>query len=99
MGVRRAPPGVPLPPGGHPGIRVPAEARQELIEFLKERGVPTGIHFLGAHEFSFYRDARRGDLSVTDRVVREELTLPLWSYMDDEVLDRVAGAIREFFAA
>jgi dTDP-4-amino-4,6-dideoxygalactose transaminase len=80
-------------------IRVPAEARQELIEFLKERGVPTGIHFLGAHEFSFYRDARRGDLSVTDRVVREELTLPLWSYMDDAVLDRVAGAIREFFAA
>ena len=80
-------------------IRVPAEARQELIEFLKERGVPTGIHFLGAHEFSFYRDARRGDLSVTDRVVREELTLPLWSYMDDAVLDRVAGAVREFFAA
>jgi dTDP-4-amino-4,6-dideoxygalactose transaminase len=32
-------------------------------------------------------------------VVREELTLPLWSYMGDEVLDRVAGAIREFFAA
>jgi dTDP-4-amino-4,6-dideoxygalactose transaminase len=32
-------------------------------------------------------------------VVREELTLPLWSYMDDTVLDRVAGAIREFFGA
>jgi dTDP-4-amino-4,6-dideoxygalactose transaminase len=57
------------------------------------------IYFLGAHDFTYYRDARRGDLSVTDRVVREELTLPLWSYMGDEVLDRVAGAIREFFAA
>jgi dTDP-4-amino-4,6-dideoxygalactose transaminase len=79
-------------------IRVPGEVRQELIEFLKNRGVPTGIHFLGAHQFSFYRQARRGDLSVTDRVVREELTLPLWSYMDEAVLDRVAGAIREFFA-
>jgi dTDP-4-amino-4,6-dideoxygalactose transaminase len=79
-------------------IRVPAEVRQDLIDFLEARGVPTGIHFPGAHEFTFYRDARRGDLSVTDRVAREELTLPLWSYMDDEVLDRVAGAIREFFA-
>jgi dTDP-4-amino-4,6-dideoxygalactose transaminase len=78
---------------------VPAAARQELIEFLKARGVPTGIHFLGAHEFSFYRDARRGDLSVTDRVTRQELTLPLWSYMDDAVLDRVADGIREFFGA
>ena len=77
---------------------MPAETCQDLIEFLKQRGVPTGIHFLGAHEFSLYRNARRGDLSVTDRVVREELTLPLWSYMDEPVLDRVAGAIREFFA-
>jgi dTDP-4-amino-4,6-dideoxygalactose transaminase len=80
-------------------IRVPAAARQDLIEFLKARGVPTGIHFLGAHEFSFYRDARRGDLSVTDRVTREELTLPLWSYMKDAVLDRVADGIREFFGS
>jgi dTDP-4-amino-4,6-dideoxygalactose transaminase len=78
-------------------IRVPGEVRQELIEFLKDREVPTGIHFLGAHEFTYYRNARRGDLSVTDRVVREELTLPLWSYMDEPVLDRVAGAVRQFF--
>jgi dTDP-4-amino-4,6-dideoxygalactose transaminase len=79
-------------------IRVPAEARQDLIEFLKERGVPTGIHFLGAHEFSFYRGARRGDLSVTDRVTREELTLPLWSYMHEGDLDRVADGIAAFFS-
>jgi dTDP-4-amino-4,6-dideoxygalactose transaminase len=79
-------------------IRVPAEVRQDLIDFLKKRGVPTGIHFLGAHDFTFYRHARRGDLSVTDRVTREELTLPLWSYMDDAVLDRVADGITEFFS-
>ncbi len=79
-------------------IRVPAASRQELIEFLKQRGIPTGIHFLGAHEFTYYQDARRGDLSVTGRVVREELTLPLWSYMDESVLDRIANAIAEFFA-
>jgi dTDP-4-amino-4,6-dideoxygalactose transaminase len=78
-------------------IRVPGEVRQRLIEFLKARGIPTGIHFLGAHEFSYYKDARRGDLSVTDRVTREELTLPLWSYMDDAVLDRVATGIAAFF--
>jgi dTDP-4-amino-4,6-dideoxygalactose transaminase len=78
-------------------IRVPGEVRQDLIDFLKQRGIPTGIHFLGAHEFTYYRDARRGGLSVTDRVTREELTLPRWSYMDDAVLDRVAGGIAEFF--
>jgi dTDP-4-amino-4,6-dideoxygalactose transaminase len=80
-------------------IRVPAEARAALIAFLKQRGIPTGIHFQGAHEFTYYRDCRRGDLSVTDRVSRQELTLPLWSYMDDAVLDRVATAITAFFGA
>lgn len=43
------------------------------------------------------RSRRRGDLSVTDRVSREQLTLPLWSEMDDAVLDRVAAGIRAFF--
>ncbi len=79
-------------------IRVPAEVRQDLIDFLKKQGVPTGIHFLGAHDFTFYKNARRGDLSVTDRVAREELTLPLWSHMDDAVLDRVASGITKFFS-
>ena len=76
---------------------MPAESPPDLVEFLKERGIPTGIHFQGAHEFTFYRDARRGDLSVTDRVSREELTLPLWSYMDESVLDRVAAGVAAFF--
>src|SRR6266516_2398879 len=69
-------------------VRVPSESRAELVKFLEQRGIPTGIHFQAAHDFTFYRDARRGDLSVTDRVSREELTLPLWSYMDESVLDR-----------
>jgi dTDP-4-amino-4,6-dideoxygalactose transaminase len=78
-------------------VRVPAATRSALIDFLKRRGVPTGIHFLGAHEFSFYRDSRRGDLPVTDRVTREELTLPLWSHMREADLDRVVEGIAAFY--
>jgi len=80
-------------------IRVPAEARAELVTFLEQRGIPTGIHFQAAHDFTFYSQARRGDLSVTDRVSREELTLPLWSYMNEAVLDRVAAGVAAFFGA
>jgi dTDP-4-amino-4,6-dideoxygalactose transaminase len=32
-------------------------------------------------------------------VSREEVTLPLWSYMDEAVLDRVSDGIAEFFGA
>jgi dTDP-4-amino-4,6-dideoxygalactose transaminase len=80
-------------------IRVPADTRAELVAFLEGRGIPTGIHFQAAHDFSFYSRARRGDLSVTDRVSREELTLPLWSSMDDAVLDRVSAGVAAFFGA
>ena len=34
--------------------------RDDLIEHLKRRGIATGVHFLGAHEFSFYSGCRRG---------------------------------------
>jgi hypothetical protein len=49
---------------------------------LEELGVLHELRMLGvdlAHDFAFYSQAKRGDLSVTDRVPREELTLPLWS--------------------
>jgi dTDP-4-amino-4,6-dideoxygalactose transaminase len=78
-------------------VLVPAEARAELMAHLAARGIGTGIHFVGAHEFSFYRDARRGDLSVSERLSAEEVTLPLWSFMDDEVLERVIDGVRSFF--
>lgn len=80
-------------------LRVPAAARPGLVEHLRARGIDTGIHFfMGAHGFSQYRDSRRGDLSVTERVCHETLTLPLWSFMDQRVLDRVIDGVQSFFA-
>ncbi len=78
-------------------IRVSANVRAGLIEHLKRLGIATGIHFLGAHGFSFYKDCRRGDLSVTDRVTQQVLTLPLHPYMDESTLARVADGVRSFF--
>lgn len=71
--------------------------RQQLIDHLKARGIATGIHFLGAHDFSFYAGSRRGDLSVTEQVTRQVLTLPLHPYMGTEVLDRVIEGVVSFF--
>jgi len=71
--------------------------RRELIEHLKARGISTGIHFLGAHEFSFYADSRRGELPVTEQVTQQVLTLPLHPYMDAGTLDRVVSGVRSFF--
>jgi dTDP-4-amino-4,6-dideoxygalactose transaminase len=73
--------------------------RQALIDHLKARGISTGIHFLGAHEFSFYAGSRRGELPVTEEVTTQVLTLPLHPYMDDATLARVVAGVRSFFGA
>lgn len=80
-------------------IRVSDAARRaDLIQHLKADNIASGIHFLGAHELSFYRSSRRGDLSVTERVTQQVLTLPLHPYMQDTDLDRVITSIQKFFA-
>ena len=71
--------------------------RARLVEHLKSAGVATGIHFQGAHEFSYYRNSRRGDLSVTHAAADRVLTLPLHSYMSEADLDRVVSAVTSFY--
>jgi dTDP-4-amino-4,6-dideoxygalactose transaminase len=77
-------------------VREPGQ-RQALIDHLKGQGISTGIHYSGAHEFSFYRDSRRGDLTETELAASQVLTLPLHPYMDRVTLDRVIDGIRSFF--
>ena len=78
-------------------IRVPESERDALRAYLSEHGVDTGIHWQPGHWFSLLGDCRRGDLSVTDRVGREILSLPLHSLMREETIDQVVSEIRHFF--
>jgi dTDP-4-amino-4,6-dideoxygalactose transaminase len=73
------------------------ERRNALIEHLSSQGVATGIHFLGAHEFTFYADCRRGELPVTELATQQVITLPLHPYMDAETIGRVTSAVQSFF--
>ena len=64
---------------------------------LKSLGVSSGLHFQGAHDFSYYAKCRRGDLSTTQAVSDQVITLPLHSYMSEPTLVRVASAVRSFY--
>jgi len=78
-------------------IRVPGDKREALRAFLKQQGIDTGIHWQPGHWFTLLKDCRRGDLSVSDKVGHEILSLPLHSLMQPETIDRVVGVIAEFF--
>jgi dTDP-4-amino-4,6-dideoxygalactose transaminase len=79
-------------------IRVPQEDRDSLRAFLADRGVDTGIHWQPGHWFTLLKDCPRGDMTVTDRVGNEVLSLPLHSCMEESTLDRVTEGIRAYFA-
>ena len=78
-------------------IRVPAETRDSLRSFLRERGIDTGIHWQPGHWFTLFQSCRRGDLSVTDQVGKEILSLPLNSNISEKSLTRVVEGISSFY--
>lgn len=77
-------------------IRVPNHQRQALRDHLKTQGIDTGIHWQPGHWFNLLKDVRKGDLTVTEEVGQEVLSLPLHSRMATETVERVCGAIHQF---
>ena len=78
-------------------VRVPAHERDAFRAHLASRGVDTGIHWQPGHWFTLLKDCRRGDLSISDRVGSEVVSLPLHSMMPRETLDRVIAAVIAFW--
>ena len=80
-------------------IRVPEKHRDDLRKFMLQEGVDTGIHWQPGHWFMLLKDAKRGDMEVTERVGREVLSLPLSSQITEEDIRHVTRAIKQYFAA
>jgi len=78
-------------------LRILDGKREALIEHLRNLEVDVGIHFIPVHTHSYFTNSRSGDMSVTDKVRREVLTLPLHSNMKPEFVKRVIEGITSFF--
>jgi dTDP-4-amino-4,6-dideoxygalactose transaminase len=97
-------PGVKTPSSDFSGVspfiyslRIRDGKRQALVDHLRALQIDAGIHFVPVHKHTFFKDARRGDMSVTDRVVEEVVTLPLHSCMREDFVERVIDGVRSFF--
>jgi dTDP-4-amino-4,6-dideoxygalactose transaminase len=78
-------------------IRVPADRRDDLRKHLSDNGIDTGIHWQPGHTFTLLKDCRRGDVSVTDEIGGELLSLPLHSLMPESTVARVCDGVISFF--
>ena len=72
-------------------------ASHSLRDFLKAEGVDTGIHWQPGHWFTLWQRLPAGDLTVTDRVGAEILSLPLHSKMPLATVHQVADKVHTYF--
>ena len=81
---------------------VESDARDELQKHLSAAGVQTGIHYpVPVHLQPAYAALghKAGDFPVAERQAARVLSLPMFPELTSEQIERVAGAIGEFYAA
>ncbi len=76
-------------------VRDPAD-RNPLMEYLKARGISTGMHYIPNHLYQMYKPYVNGSLPVTERVWRRLITLPLFPDLADDQQDTIINAIRSY---
>ncbi|HBH81364.1 MAG TPA: UDP-4-amino-4,6-dideoxy-N-acetyl-beta-L-altrosamine transaminase, partial [Nitrospira sp.] len=73
-------------------------SRDEFIRQLQEAGVGCSVHFIPLHLHPYHRDKgsyRPEDLPVSSRVFQRIVSLPLYSKMTEDEIDRVIGIVRD----
>jgi dTDP-4-amino-4,6-dideoxygalactose transaminase len=79
-------------------VQVPK--RDELQAWLKERGIFTGIHYPVPNHLQPAMKSlgyKQGDFPVTEQVVGNILSLPMFAELTDEEIETVAAAVKEFY--
>jgi dTDP-4-amino-4,6-dideoxygalactose transaminase len=80
-------------------IRV--ERRDELLDFLRQNGVGAGIHYpipLHIQKAFDWLGYRQGDFPISEKVAKEELSLPLFPELTETEVKQVVGLIEGFFS-
>lgn len=76
---------------------VTCKERDRLDKWLTDNGIQTNIHYpTPPHKQGAYSELRNLSLSVTERMHREILSLPLSPVLSSEEVDNVIRAINEF---
>jgi dTDP-4-amino-4,6-dideoxygalactose transaminase len=76
-------------------------SRDEFVEKMADRGIGTSVHFIPLHIHPYWRDSygfRPEDFPVALDCYRRAVSLPIYSKMTDNDVDRVIKAVREILS-
>jgi UDP-2-acetamido-2-deoxy-ribo-hexuluronate aminotransferase len=80
-------------------LRITNGKRDALAKHLQEKGIPHGIYYpIPLHSQRAYRDTRyiETDFPVTNQLVKEVISLPMHTELDDEQIGFITNTIKEF---
>ena len=80
-------------------LRVLDTDRDALVQHLNGKGIPCGVYYpIPLHRQKAYLDERykEQDFTVTNQLVKEVISLPMHTELDDEQIAFITGAILEF---
>lgn len=75
-------------------VRIPKN-RTKFREKLSEHGIDTGIHWQPGHNFSYFSNCKKGDLSVTEKISDQILTLPMYPDLTNDELQTIINSIKK----
>lgn len=78
-------------------LRILNKKREGLIKYLQNNHIDVGIHFIPVHKHSYFKNSKIGDMTVTNNVVNEIITLPLHSNMKNEFVERIINCVINYF--
>ena len=71
--------------------------RDRLQAYLAEKGVETAIHYpIPPHKQACYKAWNDLSFPITERIHREELSLPIGPYLDEEEVDTIIKCLNDF---
>lgn len=80
-------------------LKVKNTDRDALAKHLNENGVPCGVYYpVPLHSQKAYQDERynEADFEVTNQLIKEVISLPMHTELDDEQIEFITSTIIEF---
>lgn len=80
-------------------LKIKNGKRDELAKYLQEKEIPFGIYYpIPLHKQNAYVDERynEADFPVTNQLVKEVISLPMHTELEDEQIDHITQTIKDF---
>ncbi|MDY8136554.1 DegT/DnrJ/EryC1/StrS family aminotransferase [Aquimarina sp. 2201CG5-10] len=80
-------------------LRITNGKRDDLAKHLNDNGIPCGVYYpIPLHSQKAYQDERynEADFAVTNQLVKEVISLPMHTELDDEQIDFITKTVIDF---